>query len=154
MRKYLLLFFIATGFLFTSCNNSADTPADSTKKTKADTLMDEVMDGHNVGMGKMGKLTRAQQEVTRILDSIANLPAKARDAAAPYKANLENLLSDLKSADNSMNQWMENFNMDSALNNAEERIRYLGEEKLKVGKVKESILNSLKRADSVLKKNF
>jgi hypothetical protein len=53
-----------------------------------------------------------------------------------------------------MNKWMEEFNMDSALNNAEERIDYLGSEKLKVSKVKEAILGSLQKADSILKEKF
>lgn len=45
-------------------------------------------------------------------------------------------------------------NMDSALNNAEQRIKYLTDEKLKVGKVKEAILGSLQKADSLLKEKL
>jgi len=36
----------------------------------------------------------------------------------------------------------------------EERVRYLSSEKLKVGKVKEAILNSLQKADSLIKEKF
>jgi hypothetical protein len=50
-----------------------------------------------------------------------------------------------------MNKWMDEFNMDSAVNNMEQRIKYLTDEKMKVGKVKESILGSLHKADSLLK---
>ena len=46
---------------------------------------------------------------------------------------------------------MSEFNMDSAVNNMQERIKYLADEKWKVGKVKEAILGSLAKADSVLR---
>ena len=49
---------------------------------------------------------------------------------------------------------MEEFNMDSAVNDAKQRIDYLGSEKLKVTKVKEAILNSLQKADSLIKDKF
>jgi transcriptional regulator NrdR family protein len=53
-----------------------------------------------------------------------------------------------------MNKWMDEFKFDSAVNDVKERINYLGEEKLKVTKVKEAILNGLQKADSVLKEKF
>jgi hypothetical protein len=46
---------------------------------------------------------------------------------------------------------MDEFNVDSAIDNAKERVKYLEDEKLKVTKVKEAILNSLQKADSLLK---
>ena len=61
---------------------------DAVVKTKADSLLDDVDDGHAIAMGKMGRLNRTQQEVSRLIDSIGKLPAKAREAAAPYKAKL------------------------------------------------------------------
>jgi hypothetical protein len=44
--------------------------------------------------------------------------------------------------------------MDSALNNTEERINYLTTENIKVSKVKDAVLSSLQKADSVLKSKF
>ena len=49
---------------------------------------------------------------------------------------------------------MEEFNMDSAVNNMEQRIKYLTEEKWKVANVKTAILTSLQKADSILKARF
>jgi hypothetical protein len=154
MKKRFAILFILGFAAITACNNSAETKNDTVTKTKADSLLDEVDDGHAVAMGKMGKLNRTQQEVSRLIDSIGKLPSKAREAAAPFKAKLENLLEELKTADVNMNQWMESFNMDSAVNNTEERIRYLTTEKIKVDKVKDALLNSLQKADSVLKAKF
>jgi hypothetical protein len=154
MKKLFLILFAISFVLFTACNNSKDPGNKTVSKTEADSLYEQVMDGHDAGMGKMGKLTKAQQEVIRLIDSIGKLPAKTRQAAAPYKSKLENLLAELKSSENGMNQWMESFNIDSAVTESKERLNYLATEKLKVNKVKDAILNSLKKADTVLKERF
>lgn len=138
-----------------ACNNSKNENSHSNEvKTKADSLMQEVEDGHNIGMAKMGRLTRAEQATRRLLDSIDKLPAKAKQAAQPLRTRLDSLQKDLSYAESAMNKWMNEFNMDSAVNNAGERIKYLQSEKLKVSKVKEAILNSLQKADSVLNEKF
>ena len=49
-------------------------------------------------------------------------------------------------------KWMEEFNMDSASNDLGKRIQYLTDEKDKVGKVRSLILESVGKADSLLKK--
>jgi hypothetical protein len=123
-------------------------------KTQADSLMADVMDGHDVGMAKYGKLTAMEKKVKATLDSISKLPAKAREALAPYKAQLDSTAKDLSYAIFAMDKWMEEFDMDSAKNDMKQRIQYLLDEKMKVGKVKEAILNSLSKADSVLKAKF
>ena len=63
-------------------------------------------------------------------------------------------LRDLKAAKVGMENWMDEFNMDSAINNMEERMKYLRDEKLKVSNVKENILNSLQRADSLIRQKL
>lgn len=120
-------------------------------KTQADSLMADVMDGHNIGMAKYGKLQAMEKKVKAALDSISKLPVKAQTELAPYKARLDSAAADLRYALSAMDKWMEEFDMDSAKDNIEARIRYLLDEKMKVGKVKEAILNSLGKADSLLK---
>ena len=157
MKKIFIPLALATGLLFTACNNSSnDQPATGHEapKTKSDSLMADVMEGHDVGMGKMDKLDKFQGLVQQALDSIAKLPAKAQQASGPLKEKLTAALEELKKARTGMNDWMDHFNMDSAVNNAEERIRYLAGEKDKIGKVKEQILSSLSQADSLLKAKF
>ena len=112
------------------------------------------MDGHNVGMAKMSKIRTLQAEVKKVHDSIATLPAKAQQAATPLKIKLDSLAAELSYAEMAMDKWMMEFNMDSAKDNIENRIKYLTEEKLKVGKVKEAIIGSLAKADSLLKTNL
>lgn len=156
MNKFSLVFLFLVFSFLTACNNTdkkANT-GNKASKTLADSLENEVMDGHNVGMAKYGKLSAMQNEAQRLLDSIAKLPAKAREAVAPLKAKLDGLVEDLRSAKSNMDKWMDEYNMDSAVNNIAQRIKYLTEEKLKVSKVKEAILNSLQKADSILKARF
>jgi len=149
-----LIPFILLLLICAACNN-ADNKHNGHKtegtKTQVDSLMDDVMEGHDVGMAKYSKLNAMQKEVKRVIDSLSKLPAKSKEAAAPYKAKLDSAANDLNNAIAAMDKWMEEFNMDSAVNNMEERIKYLGNEKMKVGKVKESILKSLEKADSLLK---
>ena len=46
------------------------------------------------------------------------------------------------------------YKEDSMMNDAEERVKYLSSEKLKVTKVKEAILSGLQKADSLIKGKF
>jgi hypothetical protein len=158
MKKIVILFVFAFSLFLLACNNSKTDHSghgqNNDPKTQTDSLMKDLEDGHNTGMAKMGRLTRAEQMARRLIDSIEKLPAKARQAAAPLKIKLDSLQKDLSYAETAMNKWMDEFNMDSALNNAEKRIEYLQSEKLKVSKVKEAILGSLQKADSLLKEKF
>jgi hypothetical protein len=155
MKKNVFLLLAGWLVLSSACNNTGGDPGSHVPaRTKADTLQDEVNEGHNIGMGKMGRLTRAQQEVTRLLDSVSKLPAKTQQAAAPYKARLESLLQDLNYADFAMNKWMNEFKWDSTFADVKSKIRYLEPEKEKVTRVKEAILHSLQKADSVLDRKF
>ena len=136
----------------TACNNpgNKNQGGGETTKNLADSLMDDIDKGHIVGMGKMGKLSTMQNKVQQAIDSINKLPEKAKMAAAGYKSGLDVLLAELRSAEDGMNKWMDEFNMDSAKNNLEQRIQYLQSEKMKVTKVKENMLNALQKADSLL----
>lgn len=149
--KQIILPLLSVLLLATSCNNNKTTATHKEPKSMVDSLYDDVMNGHDVGMGKMAKLTKLQKQVKNQIDSIAKLPVKAQQATAPYKAKLDSLLKDLDYADFAMNKWMEEFSLDSAKNDVQQRIKYLSDEKDKVTKVKSAILNSLEKADSLFK---
>ena len=117
-------------------------------KTREDSLYNEVMEGHDIGMARIGKLRRQINAVQTKLDSVQVLKGNAADR---LKDSLTLILQDLKSADAGMNLWMDEFQPDSARGDESRRINYLENEKLKVEKVRDQILNSLQRADSILK---
>ena len=155
MKRFLIIFLVFLILVIVSCNNKPGKAEEGgksqTKEYVADSLEKQVIEGHDMAMPKSMKIPNLQKEAKRLIDSIGRLPAKAQEAAAPYKAKLENLLKDLDGAYSSMETWMNEFNLDSARNNIEQRIKYLTEEKLKVDKVKGAVLNSISKADSVLK---
>lgn len=126
--------------------------ATDTPKTPADSLYVQVMDAHDLVMPKMGKVRGAQKRAQALLDSIATLPTGAPASLVAYKKGLEALVGDLNYADYAMDQWMMEFNLDSGKNNIEVRLAYLRAELDKVTKVKEAVLSSLAKADTLLKK--
>ncbi len=151
--KKLLLF--ASVCLLFACNSKKETTTKETageKKTMADSLMEQVMDGHDAGMAKYGKMQGYKKRIDVILDSISKLPAKAKESATSYEEKLKSVKEELSTALAQMDKWMEEFNMDSAVNNLEKRVEYLREEKDKVGKVRSLILESVAKADSLIKK--
>ncbi len=154
MHKRIKLF-IAIATLFTiACNDQAtDTPrknAYSDKPvSKADSLRHEVMEGHDVGMAKTGQLKKYMIQVKQQLDSLGKLPAKQQDK--PYQQALVDLHQALQNADKGMSTWMEEYKDDTLKDNETLRIQYLESEKVKVNTVKTRILESLSRADSLLK---
>ncbi|MDZ4807319.1 MAG: viral A-type inclusion protein [Bacteroidota bacterium] len=162
MKKFILPVVGLLACIAVACNNSnkkndehsGQTHSGDKPKTQADSLMAAIDDGHIVGMSKIGKLHNTQKKVQGIIDSIGKLPAKAKQAAAPYVAKLQVLVKDLKYADFAMDKWMTEYDMDSAINNMEQRIKYLTDEKMKVGKMKEAILGGLQKADSLLREKF
>ena len=137
-----------------ACNNAANNDSTTKVKTQTDSLLDEVMEGHNVAMAKISKLHQAKNEIQHAIDSISKLPADAQKNSVQYKTALDSAFNRLTRADEAMDKWMNEFNMDSSSNDAEARIKYLESEKVKVSAVKDEILNSLQNADSLIKKKF
>ena len=137
-----------------ACNNPDNKNSTVKEKTQTGSLMDEVMEGHNVAMAKISRLHQTKNQIQQVLDSISKLPADAKKNSVQYKTKLDSALNRLTRADVAMEKWMSEFNMDSASNDAERRIKYLESEKVKISTVKDAIINSLQNADSVIKKKF
>ena len=112
--------------------------------------MSEVIKDHNVGMAKMDRIDEEQKKVQQRLDSISRLPAGTQKSSAKYKMQLDSMLGRLKLANEAMENWMNAFNMDSSLNNMQQRIQYLESEKMKIGAVKDTMIKTLQKADSLL----
>ena len=149
MKKniFLLAVFIFTFLL--SCNNSKEKT--DPLQAQADSLQKEVLAGHDIAMPKSRKIPALQKKIQQMIDSISKLSPKEIQTNAFYKMELENLLNDLSSAESAMNKWMDEFNLDSFSNNAEQRVNYLSNEKIKIDKVKDAVLTSLQKADSILR---
>ena len=129
---------------------------DKKPKTLVDSLLKYIDDGHLTGMSKMSSLHKAKKEVQAVFDSIGKLPAGAQQKAAKFRASLNAVIKDIENADAGMEIWMPEYfeNTDTLADNVSERIKYLNTEKIKVDKIKDAILTSLQKADSLLKAKF
>lgn len=146
MKKLLLPLTVL--LVMSACNSKKS----DDKEKQAKDLQKEVLEMHDIAMPKSMKIPDLEKEVNRLLDSVNKLAGKASEEAAPLKAKLESLKGDLSYAYMAMDKWMTEFSLDSFKNNMEERIKYLMDEKLKAGKMKDAVLNSIAKADSLLKK--
>ena len=149
MKKSLLT--IATSLFLFSCN-SDKTGDKKGELTQVDSLLKQVDDGHDAGMLRYGKMKGLKNKVDAALDSISKLAGKAREEAAPYEQKLREVGQELNTAIIEMDKWMESYNPDSALNDLQARVRYLTDERSKVGRIKDLILQSVAMADSILRK--
>lgn len=155
MHKKIKLFVVLAAMAAIACN---DAPTDNKRtdgygdkpQTKEDSLHHEVMEGHDIGMAKMGKLRKYMATIQQQQDSIQKLPAAKQDQS--YLQTLTTLKDELANADKAMNDWMDGYKDDSAKGNESLRIQYLESEKDKVTIVKDMILHSMQRADSLLGK--
>lgn len=117
-------------------------------KNREDSLLHDVLQGHDVAMAKMSKLSRHLERVQALIDSMDRRGISAQQAQAYHQWT--DLRESLRSAEYGMNAWMEEFKLDSFQSDREKRIRYLEGEKIKVMRVKENILGSLATADSLI----
>jgi hypothetical protein len=152
------IFILALGIsALVACNNAADHSEhrkdgySEKATTPEDSLFKLVMDGHDVGMGKMNRIRDYQQQSKKALDSLVKLPASSSKDQLTQK--YKGIQEELRYAEYSMNTWMEEFNLDSAKENEAARLEYLEKEHEKVEKVTTGILATLQKADSIFKKN-
>ena len=138
-----LLLFTFIGFLgVASCKNEPK------PKSPEDILFKQVMRVHNEVMPKMKKLDEAKQRAQLLLDTLAG-SRQSSDSA--YAQQLQSLIQELDNASFVMGTWMKEFQYDKDRINQELRIKYLESELKKVTVVKTAILNSLSRADSLIR---
>ncbi|MCF3110444.1 viral A-type inclusion protein [Niabella sp. CC-SYL272] len=148
-----MLFFPLAMVVLMACgegNRPSSAEAGEGPQTQADSLLQEVIDGHDVAMPKMKKLERLMNESKAAIDSIGKLSPEAQKQHAALKTKLEDALAALSNADKTMHEWMNGFKYDSLKDNEPERIKYLQDQKAKVDVMKNAVLNSISKADSVL----
>ncbi|HTN05194.1 hypothetical protein [Agriterribacter sp.] len=147
--KTAILIIAAT--LALSCNNNASSGSTeqqnnaSIPKTLSDTLYKAAMEGHDVGMAKMGEIARYQKLIKQKTDSLAALKSKA--ALQPA---LDSALQELTYAEELMNRWMQDFDPDKAGSTETEKISFYRGEKEKIDTVNARIFKSIERAKQVV----
>lgn len=149
MIKPLSVFFCAVTFVL-SCNNPEDGTAVQTNnasipKTLSDSLYKAAMDGHDVGMAKMGTIVRYQQLIKQKSDSLKALKGKAE-----LQQTLDSALKALNHAGEEMNRWMQEFDPDKAGETEQEKESYFRLEKEKIDSVNNKIFSSIESAKQIV----
>lgn len=151
MRNIIFLFSVAFLILNLSCNDSSNNDSGSKKNLAAsDSLMNDIMADHGTAMAKMNKVSLVQGQIRHVIDSIRKLTGPEQKKSAPLLHNLDSMLTRLQLIETRMNQWMDEFNMDSLENNPSEQKKYLESERQKTSGIKDDIISVLQNADSLL----
>jgi hypothetical protein len=156
MKKILSLIYISLLVVLVACKNADKKHEDHSDepKAQADSLYNQLLDEHEVGMKDWMKIDGRQKRIKALLDSLATLPNKADAGISELKNKLNDAASTLQKAYDDMDSWMSSMNLDSAKNDLAQRIKYLTEEKLRATQVNEAIMKSIQKADSLLKAKF
>ena len=112
-------------------------------------LYNQMMDVHDEVMPRMDEIMRLKRELK---EQISNSP----EMVIERKQELENVISNLDSASNSMMSWMHRLHEFNPLADSvdQEKAReYLESEMEEIRKVKELISESIEKAQSEVKKN-
>ncbi|MFT4202774.1 MAG: hypothetical protein QM610_02565 [Chitinophagaceae bacterium] len=131
--------------LLVACNNNQPA-SEKPVKSPIDSLMDLVMHGHDEGMGRIGRLEKASQELTHKIDSIK----QASKVNQQLLASWQKAQKDLALADSSMNRWMDSFDIDMEGMDSIAKTKYLQLNEKWVSGIADSVKTALDKADSLL----
>lgn len=128
MRNILGIVFIA--MVAVACNQQ--------KKQETDykAVRDEVMKFHDVVMADHGVIVNNQMKLDTLLRDLKGLKSKFPEIdTLKEREAIVGLIKDLTGAEDSMNDWMHNFEPDVTGKSNEVAVQYFREEKAKIAKV-------------------
>lgn len=145
--RILAILFLAG--MVTGCNNAQQDTTNnaSVPVTASDNVYKAVLEGHDIGMAKMGEMVRYKKLLRQQADSLKGL--KEFDTA--WVASLETALYDLNYAEELMNTWMQDFDPDGAGETETQKLSFYTKEKEKVDTVNSRIFSSLEKAGQLVK---
>lgn len=136
MKKLYVVFFFALAI--SACSDK--------EKEEKDSLMDQVMAAHDEVMPKMGDLRRMSKELSEKADSLSGL---GDSTYSDQIQQLRNTADKIEAANESMMEWMRQFEMPDNEAPVREVLVYLREQKEKIDKVREDMLKSLEEGEAL-----
>ena len=135
------LFFV---LILLGCSSKNDNGQDSQNSNNSgnQALYDEVMKVHDEVMPKMNDIYKLKEELKK---DIANAP----DLVEKKRKEIESAIVQLDAASESMMDWMRNFDPLPDSSGEEKARQYLEEQKLKVDRVKETMLQAIEKAEEL-----
>ena len=150
MKRISILLFV---FALYSCSSNEEIPQrvngyEPVLKDKMDTLEHDVLDGHDQAMGRFSKLSKSARKIQVMIDSLSAISSEKYDIN--YFRSLESAKKELDRAQQTMNEWMDGFKLDSLKENKDARTKYLESELIKVNTMKQKLFDALSKSDSIL----
>lgn len=131
---------VALGIALTACNQ---------KKKLEDELFKEVMDIHDEVMPEMGTLRSMSKSIQVQIDSLG---ADSTYQDASQRKQMEEIVEKLKKANESMMEWMRQFEHVEEGTPHGEVMKYLKEQKRMIEKVRDDMLEARKEGEYYLNK--
>jgi hypothetical protein len=148
MKNILFLVLVAYSVLLTSCGQKSNEHEHGHHKDSEQSanqgLYDEVMKVHDEVMPKMDDIYKLKEQLKKQLEAT---PALVDEK----KTELQHTILELDSASEGMMVWMRNFNPIPDSLGEEKARQYLEEQKVKVNKVKEDMLQAIEEAKAKAK---
>jgi hypothetical protein len=124
-----------------------------TEKDNSNTIKDETMKLHDEVMANHSKIIANQMKIDTLLWDLKKVKARIPMLdTLTEKTELSKLKAELMLAEESMNDWMHNFNPDFTNTSEWEVIHYYKKERDKIAKVDELYKREIKRSDNYLNK--
>ena len=141
MKKLITVFAIAIAAV--ACKPKADVK----------TIKDETMKLHDVVMGEHSKIIDNQMKIDTLLKNLDDLKSKFPTIdTASEKTEMVKLMADLVIAEESMNDWMHNFNSDFTNKTDTAVFNYYQKEHDKIAKVEQLYQAEIKKSNTYLSK--
>lgn len=153
MKKLAITMFTIICFCI-ACKQTPKTnsnPITEKVKTEEDSVYQQVLELHNKTMAKYGKLLGYEKKVQQKVDSIKQYLQKNNcycEGTHDALRNTSVLLTNVKDAEKSMNDWMAQFNPDPTMKTTEERTQYFISQRKLAEFMSKSYFQTLSRADS------
>jgi len=144
--RQLICTFLFVG-AFAACAGSTESEEAGTSNalgSPVDSLFHEVMDGHDAGMAKVGRLRKYSQQLAHQIDSIT----KSSNSSSNI-TELQRVKDSLDRAHAAMFEWMDGFKADTLTASTDRRMQYLQAQKTSVLLVRDRIMNSIRLYDSL-----
>ena len=119
-------------------NSSAPKQETSTAQSLEDSLYKAVIALHDEAMPKLGKIKGYQKTLERRIDSLNTILARKKDASTQkLKSSYTDMLTQLKNAEKSMNDWMDSFKPDPQLPSKADLEKYWTDQKNSAQKMRD-----------------
>ncbi len=144
--KKILFFFLIGSLAFSACQSGEQQPSEEELQTQQEQMWNEVMAVHDEVMPQMSEIKRLQNELKAYIGEDSSLDAEVQEKVGQA-------VQELSAAGEGMMSWMSNIRQLEPLREEMDHegiMNYLKEEKTKVDKVKEDMINSIEKGKEMM----